>query len=575
MHGRHARQVESPRRTRGRPASTRAGRWAAEVAHFGIRHWVGCLLGVALLCVPVVASLATDGSPTSPTADLAGAHVLVARADSSVSQSAPTGVDGASDRLTASDRPGHRQVVYLHFAVPQPLRASIRTARLVLARDDHHMNGSLALHVVSGGWSESTLTWRNAPSYGPAIASQTVHPNVTTVGFDVTELIQRTGDVNVALTSSLTHGDVQFWSRESGRAAPVLRLQLRGTTSVAEPGSARSASGNGPSSSAPTSGDAAAPNALHRPVCPVSALLVPSCGRWWGIAPMAHTTIPLHKGLRRDEALAGRPFDLIHTYHTDDELFPTPAERRAALKPGDNRLLLEDWKPATDMTWADVAAGAADARIDREAAYIKTTFPYPFFLAIWHEPENDVNPTPGSGQTAADYAAMYRHVVLRLRADGVTKAVTVMTYMGWYKWALTDWFAQLWPGDDVVDWIGIDPYGSGGSNIWTSDQFAALVNDSVGAFPGFYTWATTEHPGKPIMLAEWGVTYDSLNPEGQAAFFDNVSIALEAFPAIKALVYFDMPSPPAGQNYTYPGHALGAYRRLGRASPVLAPQWKY
>ena len=72
-------------------------------------------------------------------------------------------------------------------------------------------------------------------------------------------------------------------------------------------------------------------------------------------------------------------------------------EKTIAFEPGANRVLLENWKPATDMTWAQVAAGAADSRIDAEANYIKTSFPYPFFLAVWHEPENDVIATPAPG----------------------------------------------------------------------------------------------------------------------------------------------------------------------------------
>ena len=31
-------------------------------------------------------------------------------------------------------------------------------------------------------------------------------------------------------------------------------------------------------------------------------------------------------------------------------------------------------------------------------------------------------------------------------------------------------------------------------------------------FPGFYNWATTNHPGKPFILAEWGVHENSVDP---------------------------------------------------------------
>ena len=56
------------------------------------------------------------------------------------------------------------------------------------------------------------------------------------------------------------------------------------------------------------------------------------------------------------------------------------------------------------------------------------------FLAIWHEPENDMKGC-GSGKTEADYAAMYRYDVTRLRSLGVTNAVFVMNYMGFSGWS--------------------------------------------------------------------------------------------------------------------------------------------
>jgi hypothetical protein len=49
-------------------------------------------------------------------------------------------------------------------------------------------------------------------------------------------------------------------------------------------------------------------------------------------------------------------------------------------------------------------------------------------------PPNDINTNPASGMTAKDYAAMYRHVILRLRADGVGNAISVLAYMGNEKW---------------------------------------------------------------------------------------------------------------------------------------------
>jgi beta-mannanase len=233
--------------------------------------------------------------------------------------------------------------------------------------------------------------------------------------------------------------------------------------------------------------------------------------------------------------------DVMHVYHTDSQLFPTSDEVAMAREPGRNRVLFINWKPSTSKSWKAVGAGDAtvDAQIDKLSAYIEKTFPQRFFLSIYHEPENDVNPTAGSGWTAADYRAMYRHVALRLRANGTDNAILTMVYMGFAKWGAQSWFNDLYPGDDVVDWLGYDPYASVDSE---SSDFAVMVNKTLGMYagwPGFYSWAQQRVPGKPMVLAEWGVAESATNRDGKADFFRGVVADAKSFPRLKAMVYFD------------------------------------
>jgi hypothetical protein len=278
------------------------------------------------------------------------------------------------------------------------------------------------------------------------------------------------------------------------------------------------------------------------PGCGVNALLVPSCGAWLGVAPGAlDFSRTRTEQLATFESTAGRKSDVMHVYHTNSQLFPTADEVALAREPGRNRLLFVNWKPSTSLSWKAVGAGDAgvDAEIDKLSAYIKKTFPQRFFLSIYHEPENDVNPAAGSGWTAADYKAMYRHVALRLKANGTDNAILTMVYMGFAKWGAQPWFDDLYPGDDVVDWLGYDPYASVDSN---SSDFSVLVNKTLGAYPGwpgFYSWAQQRVPGKPMVLAEWGVAESASNPGGKAAFFRGVVADAKAYPRIKAMLYFD------------------------------------
>ncbi|WP_214110736.1 glycoside hydrolase family 26 protein [Acrocarpospora catenulata] len=273
--------------------------------------------------------------------------------------------------------------------------------------------------------------------------------------------------------------------------------------------------------------------------CVVTAKLIPTCGAWWGVAPEVFTGHRPSRAVARTEERMGRPADIVHVYHRGGELFPTPEERALAAGP---RLLLINWKPSLRHTWAEIASGAVDRRIDALAAYILRTFPGRFFLTIHHEPEDDVAAAPG--RSAEDYANMFRHVVTRLRAQGVRNAVTVMTYMGAPNWSSKPWFERLYPGDDVVDWIGLDPYADG-----RVADFAGLVDKTRPdhpEWPGFYRWAQSRFPAKPIMVAEWGAFERQDHPRFKPDFYRSVRAQIRAYPQIKALVYFDSPWAPRG-----------------------------
>ena len=157
-------------------------------------------------------------------------------------------------------------------------------------------------------------------------------------------------------------------------------------------------------------------------------------------------------------------------------------------------------------------------------------------MAIHHEPENDVSTTPGSGMTAKDYAAMFRHTVQRMRANGVTNVVFVMAYMNVEKWNNSSWWYDLYPGNDVVDWVGVDSYVNAQPGGFHNGDFNYLMNRTTdkAKFPGWYNWAVTKN--KPIMVAEWAV-YEcktTCDPNEKAKLHATVVEQLKGMPAIKA-----------------------------------------
>ncbi len=281
--------------------------------------------------------------------------------------------------------------------------------------------------------------------------------------------------------------------------------------------------------------------------CATGALLVPSCGVLWGAAAGGFTDAPRDQALKDWETLTGRTASIYHTYHKGDELFPTKAEIAMTQDPAKPRVLLLNWKIAYGSTWAKVAAGAQDKRIDAWSAYVKKNYNQQFFLVLHHEPENDVVATAGSGMTAKDYANMYRYVIQRLRANGVTNAINVLAYMGNEKWMAQSWWKDLYPGDDVVDWIGLDSYVSVEKGYYHyGDMGDVLDRKPTGGSLGWYDWSVTNHPSKPIMVAEWGMYHRRSVSTDKSVAFASVVPEILAHPQIKAMVYFDTASDDEG-----------------------------
>ncbi|WP_275408377.1 glycoside hydrolase family 26 protein, partial [Actinoplanes campanulatus] len=254
-----------------------------------------------------------------------------------------------------------------------------------------------------------------------------------------------------------------------------------------------------------------------------------------------------------------------------DEAFPTKSEIAMTQDPANPRVLLLNWKIAYGSSWAKVAKGEQDARIDAFAKRIKA-YDKQVFLVLNHEPENDVKAKKGSGWEAKDFKAMYRHTIQRLDAQGVDNVVNVMAYMGNEKWMAQSWWKDLYPGDDVVDWIGLDSYVSVEKGYYHYGRFADLLDRKPkNGGPGFYEWATTKHKNKPIMVAEWGGYHRIGKKTDKSAVYNSVIPELKKRPAIKAIVHFDTKADDQGNRDisidSTPG-SLAAFKKLA-ANPIF------
>ncbi len=401
--------------------------------------------------------------------------------------------------------------------------------RLVDTRDAIALDATETLLVPATGGvvvGNVTMTESAQPGFSVVYAAGTPLPATSSVnamraGQTVSNMaISRTSSAGVAIYSQ-QGSDYVFDQTGSFTGAPVAQtVPLPATPIGPKPK---------PVPVAPTPPFTPAPEPPTGPGCSVSSLLVPVCGAWLGsTTPSANGGFDMLQGLAEYEAVAKNVPDIIHVYKTGGGAFPSRGDIAVAERPGKPRsILLINWKPSASNSWAATASGASDAEIESVAKGIKA-YPHKIFLTIQHEPENDVG---GAGKGLQDYANMYRYVVTKLRSLGVTNAVFVWNVMGSANHA--DMYPTLYPGNDVVDWIGYDPYGQD-----KQTTMGELVNRPGNGWPGFYTWATGIAPGKPIMLSEWGFNL-AVNSYGPAALDGGVPILQSQFPMLKAFVYWN------------------------------------
>ena len=187
-----------------------------------------------------------------------------------------------------------------------------------------------------------------------------------------------------------------------------------------------------------------------------------------------------------------------------------------------------NWNRMTNATLLqDIVAGRYDATIDRCFKTIQTHFPQSVLLRWGHEMEM-IGQYPWSVADSKAYIAAYRYLFDRAKQLGVKNILWV-----WSPAGNTN-AVNYWPGNDVVDVVGISIYATPEwhpDGAQTLPSFARLMQQKAQAFKPWH---------KPVLIAEVGV---NARPQQQQEWLTQAIRDLPQFPQVLGWVYFNQIQP--------------------------------
>jgi chitodextrinase len=191
-------------------------------------------------------AVTTDAASTVQTATFGAA------ADAYVNEGSPNANYGAVTTIRADGSPLFNS--YLRFDV-SGLSGTVQKATLRVFNNSTSSVGHRARSVADNSWSESAITFANAPALGPVVASTTGSQAAGTWSeFDVTSQVAGNGTVGLALDT--TSSTARAWpSREGAANQPELVVEYSAT--------APSPDTQAPSVPVITTGTATPPDGAH------------------------------------------------------------------------------------------------------------------------------------------------------------------------------------------------------------------------------------------------------------------------------------------------------------------------
>jgi mannan endo-1,4-beta-mannosidase len=204
------------------------------------------------------------------------------------------------------------------------------------------------------------------------------------------------------------------------------------------------ATGPADASATPSASASAAP-----PTYDVSHLVRPA-RKYLGVAML---DVPQNVGhLQAFTAAVGTAPNVITIYESFDDAFAAAQVRTIY---GQGALAIIRWEPTTKRL-ADIAAGVHDKYILDFAAAVRR-LNLPIALTVAHEMNGDWYPWGTKGNTPADYIGAWRRVHQLFAQMGATNVIWAWTPNA-IQAAPQVRLAPYYPGDQYVDWVGIDAY---------------------------------------------------------------------------------------------------------------------
>jgi Glycosyl hydrolase family 26 len=221
-------------------------------------------------------------------------------------------------------------------------------------------------------------------------------------------------------------------------------------------------------------------------------------------------------------------------------------------------LPLVTWEPRT-YTGQPISLRSIDAgrynRYVHRAARTAAAWGRPIFLRFAHEMNGDWFPwgRGRGGNSPRIYRRAWRHLVRIFRAEGADNVKWVWApnvNNGSYP------FGQFYPGDDWVDWVGLDGFNWGKDGEWRS--FTEIFGTSYEALGRLTT--------RPVIVAETG----SSESGGDKSAWTSSALRREIprFSRIAAVVWFSEPFEGVDTRVNSSASSLRAFRRA-----IAAPRY--